>query len=62
MSLFKNRSSRREEALISLKNEPRYLGCYTVLKELQRLSNYGEFATIKTLEFEGIKNRLGLKP
>jgi len=26
------------------------------------MSNYGEFATIKPLEFEGIKNRIGLKP
>ena len=31
-SLFQNRSSRRKEALISLKYEPRDLGCYEVLK------------------------------
>jgi len=31
-SPFQNRSSRREEALIYLRSEPRYLGCYEVLK------------------------------
>jgi hypothetical protein len=29
---FQNCSSRREEALISMRSEPRYLGCYGVLK------------------------------
>jgi hypothetical protein len=29
---FQNCSSRREEALIPMRNEPRYLGCYGVLQ------------------------------
>jgi hypothetical protein len=33
MSNFQNRSRRREEASYLLKFEPRYLGCYEVLKE-----------------------------
>ena len=32
-SQFQNRSSRREEAPYFLQFEPRYLGCYGVLKE-----------------------------
>jgi dienelactone hydrolase len=35
---FKDRSSRREEALKSFKNEPRYLGCYGVLKLIDRVA------------------------
>jgi hypothetical protein len=35
-SLLQNCSSRREEALIFLKYEPRYLGCYGDLKRLHQ--------------------------
>jgi len=34
MNLFPNCRSRRKEALIFLKYEPRYLGCYGVLNLL----------------------------
>ncbi len=39
-SFFKNCSDRREESLIRLRSEPRYLGCYEVLKLIPEPFNF----------------------